>query len=146
MTLAQPAVLHSATEEEREATEFTTAPQIHPPTHTPSVRQRPRPTPSPNEDRPNLKRVKPQDNTNRLQKTDGTQGAPDKDSERQAAIDAWREANLARIRAMTPEARAAWEAELAEKRKQRKESKERKAKCNNSNKNTRKIDTYFNKH
>ena len=144
MPLAQPAVLHRTTEEERQAFQITTVLQINPQTPTPSAR--PRPTPSPNEDRPNLKRVKPQDNTNRLQKTDGTQSPPDKDGERQAAIDAWREANLARIRAMTPEARAAWEAELAEKRKQRKESRERKAKSNNSDKNARTIDTYFNRH
>ena len=113
LPLAQPAVLPSTTEENRQATP---AFQNHPPTHTPSARPRQRPTPSPSEDQPNLKKVRPLDNTNPPQNSDAEQGAPDKDSERQAAIDAWREANLARIRAMTPEARAAWEAELAEKK------------------------------
>ena len=82
------------------------------------------------------------DNQNHVPNSDTERDASDADSARRAAVKAWSEANLARVRAMTPEARAEWEADIAEKRMI---MKQRRAQCNDSDLSTRKIDTYFNR-
>ena len=126
----------------------TPALQNHTSTHTPSARPRSRPTPSPNEVQPNLKKMRPHDkpdNPNHGPNSDTERDASDADttnSARRAAVKAWSDANLARVRAMTPEARAEWEADIAEKRMI---MKQRRAQRNDSDLSTRKIDTYFNR-
>ena len=83
------------------------------------------------------------DNPNHVPNSDTERDASDSDSARRAAVKAWSDANLARVRAMTPEARAEWEADIAEKR--RIMTQRRKAQFNDSDPSTKKIDTYFNR-